>query len=53
VATALAVLVVLMELVGIAWIRWKYMETSFFVAVMQVFVGGLLVLGAGVLLGGA
>ena len=53
VATALAVFVVLVELVGIAWIRWKYMETSFWVAVMQVFVGGLLVLGAGVLLGGA
>lgn len=52
-ATALAVAVVLVELVAIAWIRWKYMESSFWVAVMQVFVGGLLVLGAGILLGGA
>lgn len=52
-ATALAIAVVLVELVAIAWIRWKYMESSFWVAVMQVFVGGLLVLGAGVLLGAA
>ncbi|RYG61803.1 MAG: hypothetical protein EON60_02155, partial [Alphaproteobacteria bacterium] len=40
-ATALAIAVVLVELVAIAWIRWKYMESSFWVAVMQVFVGGL------------
>lgn len=53
VATALAVIVVLIELVAIAWIRWKFMETSFWSAVVQVFLGGLLVLGAGALLGGA
>lgn len=53
VATALAALVVVVELVAIAWVRWKYMSTNFFVAVMQVVVGGLLVLGAGVVLGGA
>lgn len=52
-ATALAVLVVIVELVAIAWIRWKYMETSFWVAMVQVVLGGLLVLGAGVLLGAA
>ncbi len=52
-ATALAIAVVLVELVAIAWIRWKWMESSFWVAVVQVFIGGLLVLGAGVLLGGA
>lgn len=53
VATALAVLVVIVELVAIAWIRWKYMATSFWVAMIQVVLGGLLVLGAGVLLGAA
>lgn len=52
-ATALAGIVVVAELVAIAWIRWKYMETSFWVSIIQVVVGGLLVLGAGVLLGGA
>ena len=53
VATALAVMVVLVELVAIAWIRWKYMETSFWVAMIQVVLGGVLVLGAGMLLGAA
>ncbi len=52
-ATSLAVVVVIVELMAIAWIRWKYMDSRFWVAVMQIFVGGLLVLGAGVLLGGA
>ena len=52
-ATTLAVAVVLIELIAIAWIRWKYMESSFFVAAIQVFLGGLLVLGAGILLGAA
>lgn len=52
-ATGLAVAVVLAELVAIAWVRWKYMETSFWVAMIQVVLGGLLVLGAGILLGAA
>ena len=52
-ATTLAVGVVLAELMAIAWIRWKYMDSSFWVAAIQVFLGGLLVLGAGILLGAA
>ncbi len=52
-ATMLAIAVVIVELVVIAWIKWKYMATSFWVAMVQIFVGGLLVLGAGVLLGGS
>ncbi|NBX86348.1 MAG: hypothetical protein EBQ80_03785 [Proteobacteria bacterium] len=53
VATALAVLVVVVELLAIAWIRWKYMESPFWVTVVQVLVGGALVLAAGVFLGSA
>jgi len=52
VAVGLACAVVLVELVAIAWIRWRFMDSGFFVSVVQVVLGGLLVLGAGVLLGG-
>ncbi len=53
IATTLALAVVVVELIAIAWIRWKYMASSFWMAVVQVVVGGLLVVAAGMLLGGA
>lgn len=50
-ATIIAALVVLAELWAISWVRWKYMETPFHSAVMQVVLGGVLVLLAGILIG--
>lgn len=51
VATALAIVVVVLELAVIAWIRWKYMDTPPFSAAVQVAFGGALVFAAGVLIG--
>ena len=51
VANSVAVTVVIIELITIAWIRKRYMDTPFLSAVFQVVVGGLLVLGAGILIG--
>lgn len=53
VATMLAIVVVVVELFAIAWIRMKYMETPFWRAVIQIVLGGVLVVAAGMLLGGA
>ncbi|MGL4439649.1 MAG: iron exporter MbfA [Bosea sp. (in: a-proteobacteria)] len=50
-ATIVAAIIVIFELWAIAWIRWKYMETPFTRAVVQIVLGGLLVLGAGILIG--
>lgn len=52
-ATAIAGLVVFVELWAIAWIQNRYMETPFFRAALQVVVGGALVLAAGILIGGS
>ena len=52
-ATALAFAVVAVELAAIAWIRNRYMDTSFGLAVTQVVVGGLLVFAVGILIGSA
>jgi rubrerythrin len=52
-ATAVASVVVLIELWAIAWIRWRYMETPFFRATFQIVLGGALVFAAGVLIGNA
>lgn len=52
-ATMLALAVVVAELLAIAWIRWKYMDSSFWVAVVQVVLGGALVVAAGMALGAA
>ena len=46
-----AYLVVGIELLVIAWIRYKYMKTSFYLSVIQVIVGGGLVFASGVLIG--
>jgi rubrerythrin len=51
IATALASVIVLIELVLIAWIRKRYMETPFGIAMFQVVVGGLLVFVTGILIG--
>ena len=50
-ATALAAAVTVVELLTIAWIQWKYMDTSPISAAAKVMLGGALVLGAGVLIG--
>ncbi|MFT5341660.1 MAG: rubrerythrin [Paracoccaceae bacterium] len=50
-ATAIAFVVVFIELWAIAWIQNKYMETPFFRAAFQVVLGGALVLAAGIMIG--
>ncbi|MEW9806347.1 iron exporter MbfA [Mesorhizobium marinum] len=52
-ATAIAIAVVFVELWAIAFIQNRYMETPFFRAVLQVVLGGSLVLAAGVIIGNA
>jgi len=50
-ATAVAVAVVVAELAVISYIRYRYMETPFFSAALQVVMGGALVFAAGILIG--
>ena len=50
-ATGIATLIVIAELLTIAWIRTNYMDTPFAKAFFQVVVGGVLVLLAGILIG--
>jgi erythrin-vacuolar iron transport family protein len=50
-ATWIAVAVVMVELGLIAWIRHKYMDTSWSSAAVQVVLGGLLVFAVGILIG--
>ncbi|SFV38864.1 Rubrerythrin [Devosia crocina] len=50
-ATAIAGLMVVIELWAIAFIQKHYMQTPFWRAVLQVVIGGALVFGAGVLIG--
>lgn len=52
-AMVLAVIIVLIELAAISWIRWKYMDTPFLRAAMQIAVGGFLVFLTGILIGSA
>ncbi len=51
VAATVATIVVVFELAIIAWIRHRFMESPWFSATMQVMLGGILVLLAGVLIG--
>lgn len=51
VAMIAAVIVVVIELFAISWIRWRYQETPFSSAIVQIVIGGLLVFVAGVLIG--
>ena len=50
-ATAVAFVVVAIELAIISWIRTRYMDTPFLQAAFQVVVGGVLVFMAGILIG--
>ncbi len=50
-AFAVACVVVAIELVVIAYIRNKYMDTPFLRATFQIIVGGVIVLTAGILIG--
>ncbi|MGE5323015.1 MAG: iron exporter MbfA [Actinomycetota bacterium] len=51
VAFVIAVIVVLVELIAIAWVRHRYMESPWVSATVQVVIGGILVFLAGVLIG--
>jgi rubrerythrin len=53
IATAVAVIVVVVELVVISYIRYRYMDTPFLNAAFQIMVGGALVFLAGILIGNA
>jgi rubrerythrin len=50
-ATAVAVGVVLVELLVIAWVRHRFMDASWAAAIFQVVIGGLLVFLTGILIG--
>lgn len=50
-ATAVAGVVVVIELALIVWIRWRYMETPLASATVQIVLGGLLVLLTGIFIG--
>ena len=51
IATAIAILVVVIELLVISWIRWRYMDTPMASAFAQVVAGGAIVTATGVLIG--
>jgi len=50
-ATVIAFIVVVIELIIIAWIQWRYMEAPPLTAAAKVMIGGALVLAAGILIG--
>jgi rubrerythrin len=50
-ATGLAIVVVVIELLTISWIQWRYMDVPPLSAAAKVMVGGALVLAAGILIG--
>jgi rubrerythrin len=52
-ATAIAMVVVFVELWVIAWIQNRYMDTPFWRAALQVVLGGSLVFASGILIGSA
>ena len=51
VATTVAIAVVVVELIAISWIRWRFMDTPFLSAAFQIMVGGALVFISGILIG--
>ena len=53
IAVSLAVAVVFVELWAISWVRYKYMDTPFLKAALQIAVGGFLVFLTGILIGSA
>jgi VIT1/CCC1 family predicted Fe2+/Mn2+ transporter len=52
-AAAIAIGVVVVELLVIAWVRHRYMDTPLLSATFQVVVGGVIVFAAGILIGSA
>lgn len=52
-ATAVAVVIVAIELGAISWVRYKYMDTPLLQAAFQVVIGGVLVFLTGILIGSA
>ena len=50
-ATVVALCVVVLELLAISWIQWRYMDVPPLSAAAKVMVGGALVLAAGILIG--
>ncbi len=50
-ATAIACVVVVVELLTIAWVQWRFMDTPPLAAAAKVMLGGGLVLAAGILIG--
>ena len=52
-AFTVALVMVVLELILIAWIRYRFMETPFSRAIIQIVVGGLIVLAVGLFIGGA
>ncbi|MGD9633418.1 MAG: hypothetical protein AB7G28_17190 [Pirellulales bacterium] len=50
-AMAIAVAIVVVELLAIAWVRHRYMDTPLLSACFQVIVGGVIVFVAGILIG--
>ena len=50
-ATAVAIVVVAVELAVISYVRHRYMDTPFLAAAFQVVVGGVLVFATGILIG--
>jgi VIT1/CCC1 family predicted Fe2+/Mn2+ transporter len=51
IALTAAIMVVLIELLVIAWIRHRYMDTSLMKAALQIILGGSIVFIAGILIG--
>lgn len=52
-ATGVAAALVVIELLAICWLRWKYMETPFSSALVQIVLGGTLVVLVGIAIGSA
>jgi rubrerythrin len=50
-ATLFALIVVALELAVISWIRHRFMQSPWFIAAIQVVIGGIIVLLAGILIG--
>src|SRR5579863_9301168 len=50
-ATIVACIVVVIELLTIAWVQWRFMDVPPLSAAAKVMIGGALVLGAGILIG--
>lgn len=52
-ALAAAFAVIAIELVGLAWVRWRFFGTAFLRSIVAIALGGLIITGLGVALGSA